>query len=382
VCSPFLSPWFFTTLGAIPHLKSLPKPVQFLPSISRLQSLRFLDTCLSDTTTNTITTLGNRIADQVLTPRLRDKFAQEIINLAGYRVRVEMVRAGGQYGSPHYQVRLLAAPNVNVAGVLSEGEQTCVAIAAFLAELATASHASALTFDDPISSLDHKWRDRVAKRLVEEASVRQVAVFTHDLIFLNDIEEAAEHAGVPCETRYVRQTAAGAGIVNADLPWDGMKLPARVQKLQESVQSLARTRPQADEETYERDARHFYDDLRAAWERALEEVAFAQVVMRHRDQIKPAPLLKVTVLTEQIAKSGRPIMPSVAVRWPAMTNHAAVIALSRSRTNCLLMPRPSQPGWEVSAIGKSHSTNDRRGADQDRARANCWTCFHSHGHRS
>ena len=253
--------------------------------IAWLQSLRFLDTCLSDTTTNTITTLGNRIADQVLTPRLRDKFAQEIINLAGNRVRVEMVRAGGQYGSPHYQVRLLAAPNVNVAGVLSEGEQTCVAIAAFLAELATASHASALMFDDPITSLDHKWRDRVAKRLVEEASVRQVVVLTHDLIFLNDIEEAAEHSGVPCETRYVRQTAAGAGIVNADLPWDGMKLPARVQKLQESAQSLARTRPQADEETYERDARHFYDDLRAAWERALEEVAFAQVVMRHRDQI-------------------------------------------------------------------------------------------------
>jgi len=41
---------------------------------------------------------------QVLTPRLRDKFAEEIINLAGRRVRVEMVRAGGQYGSPHYQV--------------------------------------------------------------------------------------------------------------------------------------------------------------------------------------------------------------------------------------------------------------------------------------
>jgi transcriptional regulator with GAF, ATPase, and Fis domain len=34
VCSSFLSPWFFTILGAIPHLKSLPKSVQFLPSSS------------------------------------------------------------------------------------------------------------------------------------------------------------------------------------------------------------------------------------------------------------------------------------------------------------------------------------------------------------
>jgi hypothetical protein len=98
--------------------------------ITRLQSIRFLDQCLADTTTNTITTLGNKIADQVLTPRLRDQFADEIIKLAGRNVRVEMVRAGGQYGSPQYQIRLLAAPATNVAGVLSEGEQTCVAIAA------------------------------------------------------------------------------------------------------------------------------------------------------------------------------------------------------------------------------------------------------------
>ena len=220
----------------------------------------------------------------MLTPRLRDKFADEIINLAARSVRVEMIRAGGQYGSPHYQVRLLAAPAVNVVGVLSEGEQTCVAVAAFLAELATASHSSALVFDDPISSLDHKWRDRVAKRLVDEARVRQVIVFTHDLIFLNDIQEAAEHAGVPCETRHIRYTPTTAGIVNADLPWDGMKLRERIQKLQERARALAPVREQGDDVSYTRDARHFYDDLRAAWERALEEVAFAQVIMRRSNQ--------------------------------------------------------------------------------------------------
>jgi hypothetical protein len=69
----------------------------------------------------------------VLTPRLRDKFAAEIIELVGGNIRVEMVRAGGQYGSPQYQIRLLAKPDARVAEVLSEGEQTCVAIAAFLA---------------------------------------------------------------------------------------------------------------------------------------------------------------------------------------------------------------------------------------------------------
>jgi hypothetical protein len=235
----------------------------------------------------------------VLTPRLRDRFADEIIKLAGRNVRVEMVRSGGQYGSPQYQVRLLAAPSANVAGVLSEGEQTCVAIAAFLAELATASHSSALVFDDPISSLDHKWRDRVAQRLVAEAEVRQVIVFTHDLVFLNDIEEAAERAGVVCETRYIRTTTTTAGVVNADLPWEGMKLSERIHKLEQRARALAPLRGQGDEETYKREARHFYDDLRAAWERPLEEVAFAHVVMRHRDQIKPKDLPHVSALTRQ-----------------------------------------------------------------------------------
>jgi energy-coupling factor transporter ATP-binding protein EcfA2 len=267
--------------------------------IVRLQSVRLVDHCLADTTTNTITTLGNRIADQLLTPRLRDRFNDEIIKLAGRNVRVEMVRVGGQYGSPQYQVRLLAAPAINVAGVLSEGEQTCVAIASFLAELATAFHSSALIFDDPISSLDHKWRDRVAQRLVAEAAVRQVIVFTHDLIFLNDIEEAAERDGLVCETRHIRPSANTAGMVNLSLPWEGMKLLDRIHKLEQRARDSVPLRAQGDDDAYKEAARHFYGDLRAAWERALEEVAFAHVIMRHRDQIKPKDLPSVSILTRQ-----------------------------------------------------------------------------------
>jgi hypothetical protein len=173
--------------------------------VERLKAIRFLDNCIADTTTNAITTLGNNIADQMLTPRLRDRFSGEIIDLVGANIRVEMMRAGGQYGSPQYQVRLLARPDAKVPDILSEGEQTCVAIAAFLAELATAPHSSALVFDDPITSLDHKWRQKVAERLVAESAVRQVIVFTHDLIFLNDIRDAAKHE--PCETRHIRRSS-------------------------------------------------------------------------------------------------------------------------------------------------------------------------------
>ena len=269
--------------------------------IARLQAIRFLETCITDTATNAITTLGNKIADQVLTPRLRDRFSAEIIELVGVNVRVEMVRAGGQYGSPQYQIRLLAKPDAKVADILSEGEQTCVAIAAFLAELATAPHSSALVFDDPITSLDHKWRQRVAERLVKELAVRQVIVFTHDLIFLNDIQEAAKHQ--PCQVRHIRRSSTTIGMVNAELPWSGMKIAARVDSLEKQARSLLHVRAHEDEETYKREARHFYDDLRAAWERALKEVAFAHVVMRTGIHQSPGPASR-----DRPLRAGLPVM--------------------------------------------------------------------------
>jgi hypothetical protein len=74
--------------------------------------------------------------------------------------KLEIARVGGRYGSPQYQVRLLAKPDAKVLSVLSEGEQTCIALAAFLAEVATMDHCSALVFDDPVTSLDHRWRKK------------------------------------------------------------------------------------------------------------------------------------------------------------------------------------------------------------------------------
>ncbi|UIY24833.1 hypothetical protein LZK76_02970 [Rhizobium leguminosarum] len=133
--------------------------------IRRLDDLWILRSCIADTATNAITKLGNDIADNIITPRMRDQFQSEIVRLAAEKVRVEIVRSGGQYGSPNYQVRLFANPKAKVHMVLSESEQTCVALAAFLTELATASHKSALVFDDPVTSLDHCWREKVAERL-------------------------------------------------------------------------------------------------------------------------------------------------------------------------------------------------------------------------
>ncbi|MBA5764777.1 DNA repair protein, partial [Vibrio sp. 404] len=51
--------------------------------IARLAELKRIEDCLRDTATTAITRLGNEIADNLITPRMRDRFQQEIVALAG-----------------------------------------------------------------------------------------------------------------------------------------------------------------------------------------------------------------------------------------------------------------------------------------------------------
>ncbi|UCM24987.1 AAA family ATPase [Ensifer adhaerens] len=82
--------------------------------VVRLADLDRVARCLTETNTKAITTLGNAIADEVVSPRIRDRFQEEIQKLAAGRVRVDVVRSGGRYGSPHYQVRLFANDRAKV----------------------------------------------------------------------------------------------------------------------------------------------------------------------------------------------------------------------------------------------------------------------------
>ncbi len=269
-----------------------------LEEIERLREIRFLGECIAGTSTNTITRIGNEIADNLITPRMRDRFQEEIVRLAAEKVRVEIVRSGGKYGSPQYQIRLFAKPDAKVHDILSEGERTCVALAAFLTELATAAHQSALVFDDPVSSLDHRWRAKVADRLVEEAAQRQVIVFTHDLVFVNDLLDRAAVNGQKPHLVTLSRGPTGAGQVAEGLPWKAQSVEDRLDRLEKAARSAQDLHNRNDEDAYESEVARIYSNLRATWERALEDIAFFRVVQRHRDYINAKDLKKVSVLTE------------------------------------------------------------------------------------
>ncbi|TXL02953.1 DNA repair protein [Methylococcaceae bacterium CS3] len=269
-----------------------------LEEIERLKNIGFIDHCLKDTTTHAITKIGNNIADHIITPKLRDRFQEEIVKLAAEKVRVEIVRTGGKFGSPQYQIRLFAKPDEKVGSILSEGEQTCVALAAFLTELATATHRSTLVFDDPVSSLDHRWRKQVAKRLVEEVENRQIIVFTHDLVFVNDLIDLANGQNRSIGLNTISRGSKGTGIVSDGLPWIAKSVKDRIDLLEKSVRAAQKPYEYNQDDEYRQQVSNIYNNLRASWERALEDIAFSRVIQRYRDYINTKDLKKVSVLSD------------------------------------------------------------------------------------
>ena len=256
-----------------------------------------LGTC--DTTPITVT--SGRLTDQYVTEALRADFSREMRNLIPGRVLVRIVRRGG-YGSTYHRLQLATTTTLNakVSEVVSDGEFRAVALANFLAEIAHANTRSGIVLDDPVTSLDHLYRSRIAARLVQEAAVRQVIVFTHDLVFLQDLVTVAERDGVPIGFRRLTISRTHVGLPEAEQPWDGMKVGRRAEALQVRLNELRVLYDSGELETYERGVERWYSRLRSTWERAVEEVLFVDAIGRYRSQVKTNNLisLKVWMLDE------------------------------------------------------------------------------------
>ena len=151
--------------------------------IARLRAIKELEFVLADCRTRAITFEARQAADQIISDQLRESYNRHLISLGFEEPYVELTIGAGDHGKHPFKMSLTSNPEVPPEEVLSEGERTCVALAGFLAELETTSNGSAIVLDDPVSSLDHRYRKRAAEHLVLEARKRQVIVFTHDVVF-------------------------------------------------------------------------------------------------------------------------------------------------------------------------------------------------------
>ena len=190
----------------------------------------------------------------------------------------------------------------DTSAVLSEGEHRAVALAAFLSELRMYRSKDAIIIDDPVSSLDHTRRSKVAERLVAEAKDRQVIVFTHDLVFLSEVRHYAAEKSTPLLVLGIRRGPHGFGSLDPDgEPWLAKHLPGRRQWLSEQLARLKTLHECADPD-YEIQLRYFYDRLRETWERLIEEKLFAQVVGRFQPQVQTLRLKDAVIDDDIVAQ--------------------------------------------------------------------------------
>lgn len=107
----------------------------------------------------------------------------------------------------------------NLNDILSEGEQTVVALAHFITENSLQEDDNVLVFDDPVNSLDLERMDIVAKCLVNNSFNKQIIIFTHNLVFLNSIDKYIKKLEQTNKQYYcITSTENETGILEEGLP--------------------------------------------------------------------------------------------------------------------------------------------------------------------
>lgn len=255
--------------------------------ILRLGKIELLKECCSKCKTRNVTLFSNQMASTYISDKLKNNFQKELSRLGFVNIKIE-TETKGIKGKQYHYLRL-NEQNVNkvaLKDILSEGEHRCIALATFFSELTLANHNSSIIFDDPVSSLDHKWRNRIAKRIVEESESRQVIVFTHDITFLLMLEENTRKKNVPMEIKSLTRKKTETGLIAKNPPWDALSVKKRIGVLKNDSQELNKIERTETEELYKKRVKEFYGNLRETWERFIEEILLNNVIQRFGREIQ------------------------------------------------------------------------------------------------
>jgi len=268
----------------------------FLNEKLRETSLRECDKSVD---TSSITRFGSDLIARAVTEQLETRLAEELRYFSVQSVPL-LLKKTGERGKTKHQLTITS--DARPSGVLSEGEQRVVAIASFLAELNAVGHSSPIVFDDPVSSLDHLYREKVAARLVKESSKRQVVIFTHDITLLLALERECGEQQTPLLVHTIRRSANGPGecAAKGSKPWHCQSTNDRIGHLKQECSAFKKLHS-TDPQEFERKAKEVYGKLRESWERAIEEVVLNGVIGRFDPAVQTKRLRGVCMVTADYA---------------------------------------------------------------------------------
>jgi hypothetical protein len=173
---------------------------------------------------------------------------------------------------------------LSVDKILSDGEFRIISLAAFLADVEGHADKSTFIFDDPISSLDQDYEEKVAERLVALSKTRQVLVFTHRLSLMALLGEVIKKEGLTQNTIGLYKEPWGTG--EPGLP------PIQAQKSKSAINTLISKIPEGKKilaekgnEPYSWWVNSICTNTRITIEKVIEFDLLADVVQRFRRPI-------------------------------------------------------------------------------------------------
>lgn len=286
-------------------------------------------TALSETNTKGITQKASELLDKHLTKAVSEQFDQERKRLDILHLKVGLSRKSDQVKAS-FEMKPGTTLTKLASDILSEGEQRALALATFFTEIAMTEGGGPIIIDDPVSSLDRERGARVAKCIAEEAKVRQVIVFTHDLVFFNELSGSADKAGTTTSSVALFSDSANAGKIDpGGVSWMGASVKKRLGLIKDEF-SRTRKLHETSPSEYEYNIKNLYGRLRDAYERTVEEHIFCGVISRGVDRIETQKLRHVHLPHE------------LAIRFHEGMTKANTYSHDNSRGAAIQIPSPAE----------------------------------------
>jgi hypothetical protein len=235
--------------------------------------------------TTVLTRKKSSLAEELVTAEYIQRFQNEIKRLGAGRIKVKLEKTKSGKGRVYFQIKLEGnKQGLAVDKILSEGEFRIISLAAFLADVEGHADKSTFVFDDPISSLDQDYEEKVAERLVDLSKSRQVLVFTHRLSLMALLNEASKKQGVTKTNIGLSKESWGTG--EPGLP------PIHAQNTKAAINTLISKMPEGKKileeqgnEPYSWWAKGVCSNARITIEKVIEFDLLADVVQRFRKPI-------------------------------------------------------------------------------------------------
>lgn len=234
---------------------------------------------------HSLTSASAKASRDLVNKNFKMLFAEECAALAAPDVAVTFQGHSGQVE------RSKTVAGHRPSAILSEGEQNVLALADFLAECRMNGTGAPIVFDDPVTSLDYRRLNKVAKRLCQLAEVHQVIVLTHNIWFASALLGCRRRKNQRVNFFEVRENGAEKGVLAPDVE-PNMDTPTDIAKRVNAAIAQAKL---ADPNSQDSQISRAYDLMRSWCEVFTEQELLASVTQRYRSNVMMTRLDKIKV---------------------------------------------------------------------------------------